>query len=112
MHEVTVAKNILDIVLNQIPHEGVMVNKIILEIGALAAIDNNALKFGFGIIAKNTMCDGAILEIMNTPAKVKCDDCGQISTIDQYGDACAHCSGYSLTILEGEELSVKSMEIS
>ncbi|VVC75529.1 Hydrogenase/urease nickel incorporation protein HypA [Aquicella siphonis] len=111
MHELWLSKNIIEIVLQSAAgRRQKRVKKISLEIGALAAVEPSALAFSFTVAARNTIANGAILEIISVPGKARCESCGKTVNISQYSDACDDCGGYALTVIQGEELRVKSME--
>lgn len=112
MHELWICKNIIEVI-NQyvVGKQGTRIKKIYLEIGELAAIDKSALIFSFNVVANETISRDAILEIISIPGKAICDACSKTISINQYSDPCSYCGSFSLTIFEGEELRVKSMEV-
>ncbi len=110
MHELTLCKNILDIVISKLP-VGAVLKAIYLEVGALAAVDAQALQFGFGLCAKGTLAEGARLKVIEVAGKAHCQDCDYTFSIAHRYDACDQCGGHALLILSGEELNVKSLEV-
>lgn len=112
MHELWICKHIMEIVNQHIvgkPCE--RIKKIYLEIGELTSVEKSALIFGFNVIANKTKAQDAILEIINIPGKAVCDSCKKTVSINQYSDPCCYCGSFSLTVTQGEELRVKSMEV-
>lgn len=49
---------------------------VTLEVGKLAAVVPDSLRFCFDIYAKDTMIEGAELEIIEIPVRAHCRDCG------------------------------------
>lgn len=112
MHELSLCKNIIEIVEEQSKNRSVKkVKAISLEIGQLALIEKSALRFSFELLAKGTIADGAILHITDVPAKGLCDYCQVFVTIQQRFDPCIHCGNFSLKIIQGDELRIKTMEV-
>ena len=112
MHELGLCKSILDIIdSSSVGHQFSCIKKIHLEIGALLAVDKRAMIFCFEVIAKNTKAKDALLEIININGEALCEDCKQIVKVQQYSDSCSNCGSFYLTIIQGEELRVKSMEV-
>ncbi|MBA2653759.1 MAG: hydrogenase maturation nickel metallochaperone HypA [Gammaproteobacteria bacterium] len=112
MHELSLCKNIIDIVEEQSRNRSVKkVKAIYLEIGELALIEKSALTFSFELVAKGTIAEGAILSITDVPAKGLCDYCGVFVTIKQRFDPCVHCGNFSLKVIQGDELRIKTMEV-
>ena len=80
-----------------------------VEVGQLAAVLPDALRFCFGVCAQGTVLEGAELEIVEIPGQAICDACGgSVGLSTPYG-ACA-CGGY-LRIVGARELRVREMEI-
>jgi len=112
MHEIWFCREILQIVQKKSCELNCRsVKKISLEIGQLMGIDQNSLIFNFKVVSCGTIAQDAILEVIPIRAKAKCDICKKEVSINQYSDLCNFCGGASLTVFQGEEFQVKSMEI-
>lgn len=112
MHELWLCNNILEIINQHVAGKLFKrIKKIYLEIGELAAVEKSALFFSFNVIAQGTIAKDAVLEIITIPGKARCDACQKMVKVSQYADSCPHCASFSLNILQGEELRVKSLEI-
>ena len=110
MHELTLCRNIVDIALKNAP-PNTKIKKINLELGKLVAVDRHALLFSFDVIAKNTLVSDAQLNIIEVEGKARCNDCGYSFALLERYFSCTECKAYSLSIIEGEELRIKSMEV-
>lgn len=112
MHELWLCNSILDIIKQQTTDKKCQkVKKIVLEIGQLAAIDRDALSFSFGVIVQGTIAENAELSIIEIPGEARCDSCQQIVPMKQYYEECQLCGNYSLSLIQGNELKVKSMVV-
>lgn len=112
MHELSLCKNILEIVKDHvIGRKGARVKKIYLDVGQLSCVDHHALRFGFSVVAKGTVAEQAELAIKEIEGRAVCDGCQSTMLIKNYYDSCINCGSFSLTVIQGEELQVKSMEI-
>src|SRR3990167_2305714 len=110
MHEMSLCKSILEIVLkNAEERRYSKIKKIELEVGVLAAIDQSAMCFSFEVLARNTMAENALLNFIHIDAQALCESCQLKTKIKQYYDPCLHCGKYGMTIISGEALRVKSM---
>lgn len=68
MHEYSLSKNILEVVLNEIKkHKAKKVNRIKLKVGQFNLLTKESLQEAFNLAAENTQAKGAILEIEETP---------------------------------------------
>lgn len=112
MHELSLCRNIVEIIEEQSKNQSVKkVKTIYLEIGQLALVEKSALLFSFELVAKGTLVEGAVLHIIDVPAKALCDYCQVFVTIQQRFDSCIHCGKFSLKIIQGDELRIKTMEV-
>jgi hydrogenase nickel incorporation protein HypA/HybF len=108
MHEMGITQSIVAIVSEQAA--GRKVKRVTLEIGKLAAIMPDAIRFCFDVVAQGSALDGAALDILEIPGRARCLECGgDVALADVFG-RCA-CGSRKLERLAGEELNIKSMEL-
>ncbi|PWY53901.1 hydrogenase maturation nickel metallochaperone HypA [Legionella qingyii] len=112
MHELWLCKSILEIIKQKADTtQCARIKKIVLEIGQLAAVEKNALIFGFTVIAKGTVAENAELYIVDIPGEALCESCQKRIPLQQYYDACQACGSHALKVIHGEELRIKSMVV-
>ncbi len=81
-----------------------------LEIGELAGIDLEAIRFSFPIAATHSLAKDAILEIKTQAGRAHCHNCGKDVMIASLLVPCAICGQYNYTITQGKALRVIKME--
>ena len=112
MHELSLCQRLMDIINEYVAGKHFKcVKKVTLEVGQLAAVDESALRFGFGITAKGTLAEDAVLDIITVEGRAICNACHQCVKLENYYDACQNCGQFSLTVTHGEELRIQSMEV-
>ena len=112
MHELSIAQNIVDIVLEHLPDdEHVSVKSVRLRLGAMAGVVPDSLEFCFGAITEGTKLQGAVLVIDHVPLTAHCNSCGTDGEIEPTLFACPACGGTSLAVLSGREMHVLDIEI-
>jgi len=113
MHEMGIAMQIVEIATASIPDEinNTEVKKVNLNIGKLAAVVPESLRFCFGIAAQDTVLAGAELVISEIQVVARCRDCQHEWTITGPAFACEKCQSASIEILSGRELNIESIEI-
>ena len=90
---------------------GARVVRVRLEIGALAAVVADAVRFCFADeCARNTVVEGAALEIREIGGLAECNICGASVAMASPIGRCG-CGSIDLRIIAGEELRVKDMEV-
>ena len=89
---------------------GARITRIVLEVGVLTAILPDAIRFCFDLCAEGTEAEGATLEIVETPGRARCRDCGGDVTLEQPFGLC-DCGGFDLEWLAGAELKIREITI-
>jgi hydrogenase nickel incorporation protein HypA/HybF len=112
MHELSIAEGIILLLEEQAARESFSrVRLVRLEIGPLAAVEAQALRFCFAAVSRDSLADGARLEIVELPGRAWCLGCGNGVAIAQRYDACPRCGSRHLQVTGGDELRVKELEV-
>lgn len=112
MHEMSLCEGVLQVMRDQASSVGFnRVKTVWLEIGDLAGVDAEAMRFGFDVVVKGSVADGAALEIINLPGRAWCMTCGYEVGVSQRFDPCPDCGGYQLQVTGGDELRIKELEV-
>jgi hydrogenase nickel incorporation protein HypA/HybF len=108
MHELSIANNIVEICAGRAA--GSRVTRVRLEIGQLAAVMPDAVRFCFDVCAKDTVLEGAELEICEIAGRALCCDCDAEVSLQHLVGRCA-CGSANPCVIAGEELKIKEMEL-
>lgn len=112
MHELALCQSILAIVESEArSHHVRRVRSVRLEVGDLACASADAIAFCFDAVTRDTIAEGAALEMVRTPGEAWCLDCGARVTIADRHQPCPMCEGVALSICSGEELRVTEVEV-
>jgi hydrogenase nickel incorporation protein HypA/HybF len=112
MHELSIAQQIMETVLEVVRQEGVThIYSINIDIGELMAVDAESLQFGFSVLIEGTVLAGAALNIRTVPIKIRCNDCSAESAVEQYRLTCSRCGGRNVAVIQGEDLLISSLEV-
>ncbi len=112
MHEMSLCEGVLRVIEEQaVIQNYTQVKTVFLEVGALAGVELDALRFGFDVVMKNSIADQAKLEIIEIPGQAWCMLCMKNVTVQQRYDACPDCGGYQLQVNGGEEMRIKELEV-
>jgi hydrogenase nickel incorporation protein HypA/HybF len=69
-----------------------------------------SLAYYFEILARGTPCEGAEFEQRLAPARMSCE-CGEEWELDEPSFRCPRCGGAETRVLDGDQLSVDSIEV-
>ncbi len=113
MHELSIAINIADIILEEIKKANASVlEKIEIDIGLLSGVIPEALDFALQEVFRENNWTGAIMKTNIIRAEAFCNSCKKQYHIDQLFDPCPFCDSFDNSILSGKELKIKSLTVS
>lgn len=119
MHEFSVMSQIIDSVIQEAKtRDASRIEQVDLEIGDYTMLGEEQLRFAFDILSKDTIVQGAKLEISHRSGKVKCS-CGYegVATVSEDSPhkvvpilECPKCGGLA-SITEGRECLVRQIRM-
>ena len=109
MHELSVASAI--VATAERHANGNRVTAVHVRIGRLRQVVPDSLRFCFGMVARESVCEGAVLELEIIPAVLRCKACEHQWEIEEPPFWCPECAGGDVAPVRGEELEVESIEI-
>ena len=112
MHEMSLAESVLQIIEESAKSQHFSrVRSVTLEIGVLAAVEPDAMRFCFDTVICGSIAEGARLEIIETPGEGRCTACGKtVAMQEQYG-LCTECGSAYLQVISGNQMRVKDLEV-
>ena len=112
MHEMSLCEGILQVMQDESKSQGFkQVKNLWLEIGRLAGVEIEALRFSFVVVTKNTIADGAGLNIIDLPGNAWCMQCAETVEVSKRFDECPKCGSYQLQVTSGDEMRIKELEV-
>lgn len=108
MHELGITRNVVAIASEAA--RGRRVLRVTLEVGKLAGVMTEAIRFCFDTVAQGTALDGAELEIREIDGCARCRACGAVFETPTLYTPCG-CGSRAAERLSGEELNIKSIEL-
>ncbi|MBI5006189.1 MAG: hydrogenase maturation nickel metallochaperone HypA [Nitrosomonadales bacterium] len=112
MHEMSLAEGVLQIIEDSAKAQNFRrVKTVWLEIGQLAGVEVEAMRFCFDAVMRDSVAQGAKLEIVATPGQAWCMDCAATVQVQALYDICPQCGGARLQVTGGNEMRVKELEV-
>ena len=109
MHELSVASAVLDTVHRHA--DGRRVTLVSLRVGRLRQVVPDTLRFYFEIVARDTVCEDARLELLEVDARLRCSACGREWEPLFPAFRCPQCTSAEVSVVCGEELEVDYIEV-
>ena len=107
MHELSVSSAIVDTAVRHAAGRPVTV--VTVRIGHLRQVVPDSLAFYFGLVSRETVCEGARLEQVPVAARLRCRACAREWDPEDALFRCA-CGGAG-DVIAGDELEVESIEV-
>jgi hydrogenase nickel incorporation protein HypA/HybF len=108
MHELALMGGLVETVVEQIGDRRVAA--VAVEIGELAGISVDALRFCFELCANETPLAQAALEIRSIAGAGRCNSCGIEAAMPSFCAPCA-CGSFDRAITRGTELRLAYVEV-
>lgn len=112
MHELSLMEGMVQGIQEAALSQGfTRVHQVRLEVGRLAGVEVEALRFAFGPATEGTVVEGARLEILDVPGRGTCQACGREAEIETRFDLCPHCGDGFVALVSGTEMRVKDLDV-
>ena len=112
MHEMSIARSILDIVQEEVARNEVEHLAVInIAVGKLSAVVPQQLTFCFSMITLDTNLAGATLNIREVPLGYVCGSCREEFTSEEMSLVCPACGEKNPQLITGRELNIESIEV-
>ena len=112
MHEMALSESVLESIEHNAQADGFSrVLAIHLEIGELAGVDIDAMRFSFDAVSRGTLAEAARLDISSLPGEAWCMPCGHAVQIAKRFDPCPDCGSHQLQVTGGTDMLLKSLEV-
>lgn len=112
MHEMSLAEGVLQLIEDAARKDKFSkVTTVWLEIGQLSGVEPEAMAFCFDAVTRDSLAQGARLEIIALAGAGWCMACAQTVAMTEVFGECPQCGGYQLQVTGGTEMRVKELEV-
>ena len=112
MHEMALCEGLLQAIEEQAGTQGFSrVHAVRLEVGTLAAVECDAMRFNFDIITRGTLAEDARLDIVEVDGTAWCMPCDTAVRLQRFGDACPRCGSHQLQVVDGKQIKIRQLEV-
>lgn len=112
MHEMSLAESVVQIAEDTARQNGgSRISSVFLEVGRLAGVEIEALRFCFEAASRESLAAGATLVIEQPDGQAWCMPCSETVTLSSLAEPCPRCGSHQLQVTGGNELKVREVEI-
>lgn len=110
MHEMSLAEGVLQIIEDYAKRERfTKVTAVRLEVGRLAGVEPESLRFCFDAVTRGSLAEGAQLEIIELPGRAWCFRCSKTVDVNSDPGCCPQCGSIELQVEGGRDLRIKDL---
>ncbi len=111
MHELSLVANLFELLEQKAKEEKIKrITLVRLRCGAFSGVVPECFQSAFDIYKKETLASEAELILDIVQVKFQCRHCGQEASQDDLPLLCPRCGSADVTILDGTELTLVSLE--
>lgn len=112
MHEMSLAEGVLQLIEDSAKTQSFSrVRTVWLEIGQLAGVEVEAMKFCFDVVVRDSIAQDAKLVIIETQGQAWCLQCAEVVNVRALYDACPKCGSHQVQVTGGNEMRVKELDV-
>ncbi len=114
MHELSVTQSILEIAVDYAKrNQAARIVEIHLQIGEITDFDDEWIQRYFDFVSKGTIAEGAKLRITRVPAKLQCQACSSVFSLDRstWNSQCPSCQSKDTQLISGREFRIEALEV-
>jgi hydrogenase nickel incorporation protein HypA/HybF len=109
VHELGLCEGILQAVERRAA--GRRVSRVRIRVGAQHRVVEPALEHAFALVSQGTVADGAAVDLVVVPVRVRCRDCGHAGESTDALAACPTCGALDLETEGGDELILEAIHL-
>ncbi|MBL8022961.1 MAG: hydrogenase maturation nickel metallochaperone HypA [Elusimicrobia bacterium] len=113
MHERPFTQKIVESILDSLKdYPSGRVTSARVLVGEVYHLVPDSVRAHFESLTLGTPLEGAELDLVEVPLRVKCNGCGEVSGVeDHHAPHCEKCESVSVTNVEGHEIRVESVAL-
>ena len=112
MHEMALAQSVLEIIEDCARREGfTRVSTVRLEIGRIAGVEPEAMRFCFDAVTRGSIAEAARLDIVEVTGSGWCLKCSAPIEVDEPFGSCPRCGSHQVQVTGGTEMRVSELEV-
>jgi len=110
MHEMMVAESLIKIISDEAAKHNARPVGAKISCGTLNPVNDEALRFAFEAIGKDTPCENLKIQIEHKPITANCRNCGEVFDVELSHPACPKCGGESFALLPDAPLLLEEID--
>jgi hydrogenase nickel incorporation protein HypA/HybF len=110
VHELSICRSLVALVTEHAA--GRPVDRVVLDVGCLRQVVPETLRYSWQIVVADTPLAGSTLDINQIPVVLECRVCACSTVIEAPMFRCGTCGSTEVDVVSGQELLLRSLELS
>jgi len=110
MHEMMVAQCLIEIISGEAAKQNAKPVAAKISCGTLNPVNDEALRFAFDAIGKDTLCEGLKIHIEHKPISARCKNCDEEFHLEFSNAACSKCGAENFELLPDAPLLLEEID--
>ena len=112
VHEMSVATGIVNVVRSKLTELApCRLTALQLSLGELSGIDRDSLRFALDTLLADADYNGVEVRFELSLAVFECSACNWQGPLESFALTCPECAGHDLDIIQGQDVSLESIEV-
>jgi hydrogenase nickel insertion protein HypA len=92
-------------------NDATKITKVVTKIGKLSGVEPHLLETAFETFKESSICDGAEFIMQLQDLKLYCNNCKKESEQSEVRYQCLHCDSTDVSVLDGEDMFLMTLEM-
>ncbi len=112
MHEYSIVQSLIQSCQEHVEeNSATKVTQLFIKVGVMSGVEPYLLQEAFEAFKRETVCDSCKLHIDIQKVKIECLQCNTISELEKNEYLCPKCKSIEISILDGEDMFLMSLEL-
>lgn len=92
-------------------NDATKITKVVVKIGVMSGVEPHLLEVAFNTFKESGVTKGSEFVMNIQPLRIECHDCHKTSELEKMHYCCPHCESIDVTVIDGEDMFLMSLEM-
>ena len=92
-------------------NDATKITKVVVKIGVMSGVEPHLLEVAFNTFKESGVTEGSEFVMNIQPLTIECQKCQTRSELELRHYCCPHCESFDVTVVDGEDMFLMSLEM-
>jgi hydrogenase nickel insertion protein HypA len=92
-------------------NDATKITKVVVKIGVMSGVEPHLLEVAFNTFKESGVTKDSEFVMNIQPLSIECHNCKRVSELEKMHYCCPHCESQDLTVVDGEDMFLMSLEM-